>query len=106
MQTDRQTDRHVVYARYMKPTLIERFPLVQSAHERLIVVGKTLNSSDVSAGWRTGLRKRPLHTCLTFSRRTQETHIFHCHTLKLMIKSCCFLLELSQHCACNLDNSR
>lgn len=43
-------------------TLIERLPFVLSAHERLVVERRTLSSSDVSAGWRAGLRIEQTHT--------------------------------------------
>lgn len=41
---------------HIQLTLIKRFPLIKPAHERLVVVRGTLDSSYMSAGWRTGLR--------------------------------------------------
>lgn len=60
---------------YMQHTLVERFPLVQSAHERLVVVRGALNSPDVSAGWMTGLRMdhKQTHTHTFIFHRDKES---------------------------------
>lgn len=59
----------------VQPTLIERFPLVQSAHERLVVVRRTLNSPDVFAGWRTGLKMDQTHTHKSFCHCSKLTFL-------------------------------
>lgn len=45
-----------IYGNKDEHTLVKRFPLVQSAHERLVVVRRTLNSSNGTAGRMTGLK--------------------------------------------------
>lgn len=88
----------------VKPTFIERFPLIQSAHEGLAVVGKTLNSPDVSAGWRTDLRRwrrrQKIYIHVGLFPEGHRTHISHCHIFKMLIISCCCCYCWNCCCCC------